>query len=1770
MPFSWDDFTVIEDAPPIGEIPWNEFEKLPESAPALVAAPMGPGSTLADYLRTPMPIVAPWEGGVVRSPFPNTLQPEDLRPAIRLIGGELVEGKKGDTHPDIIADENIKAVEMDQRGFMGPQGEFYDREGAAQGTGLPTVLEPGRLHSTDLSAWQDGVPALPEPEQPEPIVTIPKLPEFIKEGVSTPTRLIAGEQIADLQKSAADELWNAAKSVPEFLTTEEGALAFLASLTPVGRAGVTAYFTQDMARSLIDQAKELGGKWSDMTPDEKVRGLVRGLSTAAFTVMLGKSAVGEARVGAKVVRDYVRPPAAPEVPPIIPPEGVELPPPRVEPTPTPVALKPIVTPKIEPVVAKAPAEVTAVDLVKMSPEEVVAWKKGTYSEAKSLEMSKAVKPEDVPEITAERDRLQAEYQKKLDAAETAGDEYKAAVEKGDTEAAAMWKDTKEKTLNEMQAAGPIQLKAQTLTEMLRDAPKAEAKATEIKPAEPATTPVEVTEPKPLEFIGSGEPGQIIGGRVIIANEKTKKAAQAIAADRALGGKSPTVEGYLNGKHKRGWVVTLSEEKPSTPISIKPAPVESAPVAAAKVEQVLSPQRIVTEDVPLSNAGAKKARSILIREIKKLSESAPKEQDIPTGKATEKVTIEIPGDGEFTVFKTKENLEYLLKRAKGIKTSPPKGFVELGVSKEDKAWIEQQLSKPTSAPEVRKAAGIVRSAEMTGKPMTEPALLAELNKRYGIKQGGAVHIVSDHAKAEIGWTTFDAEGKPTGIVLNRARIATPGDVYWVMQHEGAHWFDLSNPGTITKVLEKMTPKERNAVEAHIAANYKPTEFRSERIAYSVQRLADAWKGRGWFTQIVGRVMAFANETLGVKLTRTAAERMAALAVARGIEGAKAVRSAVEARPIEGVVKGVRERQEEPYEITQARDIISQYENGRLSSKDYKTFRRAQDMVTRYDEQQAPAGIGGGIEAALARKSEAGSVLIPKGVTDAVQKSAEYVKSLADEELKAPKMTDRRRAVLNWSAKLQRSFNESELKQRAIIKAVPKAIRREGITNWIQADGDATVLRQRANATADPKLKAGYEAALTLTPDELAIANQVKADYADFAKRGQAADVLGQLKENYVTQTWDMGKGPSGGATGRTLKEKFRFSKASTFSNFFEGEQAGYVPKTKDIAKLLPMYAHEMNSVIAAREMVAELGKGKAKDGRPLLAPKGIGVPVDSAEGGKATLVMPKVGKEETADYKVLPNQPALSGWKWVSKDEAGNPIFLKADLALHPEAYTHLKNVLGRSAIREWYGSRTTALAEIPKMIVKGLDMANSETKRTMLGLLATFHQIQTGTHAVGHRVNPFFNIPKIDLVNNKLQMDAAQHGLMLAPDRASMDQFMEGFRTSGIISRIPGIGPVADYYGHYLFHDYIPGLKFKTYDAILNRNTHLYDKAFKAGKVDLADIKVLSAEQANAAYGHINYADLGRNPTIQHVAQLGLLAPDFLEARSRFAGQAIKGIGGAKVGREQLMALATLAIAQSAGAYAAAKLTDGEWDWKRPFEFTQGNRRYTLRSVPEDIQNLLTKTRQFVHNRLSPMLGKGTIQYLTGIDYRGRKVSAAETTKELLAQPVPLTIRGFTGLSPNTLSGMEQLMGSLGLRISRFSPQMDVRELVTKFKETSPDPKLKAEVERQEKEVFASVYEDLRRAIQIGDPASIRKEYEKLTPIRTPKQINAALKPWTGGTVNPQTFAVAPRHTKPFTGSRETEAKFIKSLTPDERETYNQAIEERKRLYQVFRNAIKP
>jgi hypothetical protein len=755
----------------------------------------------------------------------------------------------------------------------------------------------------------------------------------------------------------------------------------------------------------------------------------------------------------------------------------------------------------------------------------------------------------------------------------------------------------------------------------------------------------------------------------------------------------------------------------------------------------------------------------------------------------------------------------------------------------------------------------------------------------------------------------------------------------------------------------------------------------------------------------------------------------------------------------------------------------------------------------------------------------------------------------------KMSPLDRVTSSHSGKLQKSFDESRRAQREIKADVPNERRQNAISIWREAKGDLSTLQGWVAAAKGKLFKRAAIDAQTLTPKEIAVATKVGAAFDALHTRGTTFDVLRSHRDSYVPHVWDVAQPGTGFGTGM-LKQRFRFSKARTFNTFFDGDQAGFKPKTLAIGKLLPAYIHEMNKVIADRQAVRDIVAGTNKDGSPMAIPRGTSKVVEGDEG-KAVLVQPRGLRDvDTSDYRVMSDQPALSNWTWASKDTAGKPVFIKADLALHPDAYRRINAMIGQSSLRSWYHDPVTGTGQIPRAIVRGLDTAQSAMKREMFGLLAPFHQVQEGTHGIGHIVNPFSHIPKVDL-RDPAQLDAANHGLMMLPDRASARVYLEGVGTkSSLLSQGirklgragEAVSDVIDGYQDYLFHQYIPGLKFKTYQAILERNMKLYVAEFKSGEMTPDDVKITSAEQANAAYGHLNYALLDRNPTIQHLIQLSTLAPDFLEARVRFTGQAVKGLS-SKVGHEQFKAIAILAAVQASSAYIISNVTGGQYDPHHPFEVIHNGRRYAMRSVPEDIFSLLKDTRQFIYARVNPLTVKGGIQLATGLNYRGEKVDTLDTLTELLAGYIPITARQLPGLRSltetsrqNPVSPLQQLAGSLGLRISRYSPVSETYKLAGKWMDSQ-------KLERSKGSYPISKYQQLRYALEDGDIDRAKTEYDALLKTATSDKIKTGFKASV---------------THPFTGKKSTDEVFAKSLSGYDKQLYFQALKTRANILQSF------
>jgi len=732
-----------------------------------------------------------------------------------------------------------------------------------------------------------------------------------------------------------------------------------------------------------------------------------------------------------------------------------------------------------------------------------------------------------------------------------------------------------------------------------------------------------------------------------------------------------------------------------------------------------------------------------------------------------------------------------------------------------------------------------------------------------------------------------------------------------------------------------------------------------------------------------------------------------------------------------------------------------------------------------------------------------------IKDYFKKSAATVKAVADalwnRYRSVPEFGDEKRAVGKWFAAVQQADHEARQFAKQIIKEVPDKLRREAITNWIQADGDTALLKERESAS-EGSLKRGYQIAQNLTDREKYIAQSIREYYDRQLENGIEAGLLKDGLEQYITQVWKkenpITKKLLSDLSYGKLTPNFRFARKRIFDSYFEGEQAGYTPQ-KDAGFLVANYDQTFNRALAARAFIKDLHEAKASDGRPLVELSGSGRKIEGDAGGGGTrLIRPHAKPEELKDYQPI-NHPALRGWKFAGTEPDGTTILQEGDMLVHPEAYNKLLNRLSVSKIRK-------------NPVGRAVLRLQGGIKQNMLSL-SGFHQVQEGLHALGHRVNPT-NLEPVDF-SEPVTKALSEHGLQLADYNALAD-FGEGLAGGGLSTKLPVVGPRLHAYNEWLFQDYIPRLKLKMAKVTLDRNRQHYPNMSEDQLLEL------SAGQANSAFGELPYKYWGRNPTLQDFWRTVLLAPDFLESRARFVGGALR----KGQGHEQLMALGLLAVTQYMTARIVNQILDKDphWEMKNAFKIIVGGHSYGLRSIPGDILHLVSDPRGFVFNRIAPVT-RVAFEAITGRDDRGVKRDFMGQVKDALQMPVPLPLKSKRGQS-----WWEQFMNSFGVQEQRYDAVQNIDQKIADWKKSNGITSPVDIVYDAEKDKFAA----LRAYLENGDRAGAQKEYDRLKTQIPPQQIAKHFK---------QSLE------RPLTGSKANDAKFYQSLDEAGKDEFKQA-----------------
>src|SRR2546422_3605959 len=727
--------------------------------------------------------------------------------------------------------------------------------------------------------------------------------------------------------------------------------------------------------------------------------------------------------------------------------------------------------------------------------------------------------------------------------------------------------------------------------------------------------------------------------------------------------------------------------------------------------------------------------------------------------------------------------------------------------------------------------------------------------------------------------------------------------------------------------------------------------------------------------------------------------------------------------------------------------------------------------------------------------AGGIGAVLGAREAIEAGGDFAaRKFKDRE----SFTPAGRAQLSLEVGKYQADNTSAAQEAdAFVKAARKELGKEAkdsttlgaISRYIEAGGDIDALNQRREALSKSKavednysakerqlLLDKYEQATKLTPAQTVFADKIRGQLAWAKSKLSGHGVINSSVENYLTHVW---QDEANAAVNKTrhqmdmghFKPNTSLARERTFATSFEGEMLGRKLATDDPIALTANHTYQVRKVLAARNFLEHLRDMKASDGRPMTGLAGSGTPLEDAtlvnpararnvriadadiqdlkQSGqfedllKKGIIEPH-GKDAYAwhlgDYEVM-NHPAFRDWNFASNDPEGNPVLVKADLRVHPEAAQFIERALGldTSPIRE-YGLGRAALK------------VSREAKGSVLGGLSPFHVMQEGLRGVMSGINPF-SVEHWNLDADPDLRSGVEAGLTLGKDHRGLSDFAEGMKSNKLlIEKLPlGIGKLQTKLHHWLFDTYIPSLKARAYRSLFER----YQKSNPSWGVEKAASE--AAADTNERFGGLNYAQLGRSAFSRDMAGLGFLAPDWLESEVRLMTRTFKPGAEGKIARTDM---ARIGLFTFAAARVLNMLTSGKPHLEAPFGVVVQDDKgrdisYSFRTPLSDLAHVLSDPKEFIKGRVNPLTVRTGIEAFTGRDKQGRRVPGGEQITDLVKNVLPISVQSeldkVRGRTPDMSTG-QQIAKALGASVYQYKTQAEklAIELASDRTETGP------------------------------------------------------------------------------------------------------------------------
>lgn len=393
---------------------------------------------------------------------------------------------------------------------------------------------------------------------------------------------------------------------------------------------------------------------------------------------------------------------------------------------------------------------------------------------------------------------------------------------------------------------------------------------------------------------------------------------------------------------------------------------------------------------------------------------------------------------------------------------------------------------------------------------------------------------------------------------------------------------------------------------------------------------------------------------------------------------------------------------------------------------------------------------------------------------------------------------------------------------------------------------------------------------LTPKELTFVDEITSIYNEVGKLNIEERVLRNLEDNYAARLWNLSM-PDAQRVYTTFYKDTRHAKDRRINTIVEGWSQGLKLQVSGATQNLGLYKDTMIKTLlqrklfnALKEVIGEVDSvkrpGKKMRQKLLLPYKAAGYtkidlsnfkmysPLEIGDPGGKIL--------ETEDGTVL-KETAIYAPKEIAKNIEklfGVSILKKSDFINTFSKYNALIKVI------------TLALSGFHALAFVASYYLGAPTGFKNLNVYKAFKE----GNRMGENLDPII----IQGIRNRLTVDLKQDWqISYLHENNVLNSLMDKTKTTGWIKDQVVI--LNERWLNWVFSSFGAGLKMKTFALEYQK------QLAKFPSIDPNIIARNVADLVNSDFGGLHLKGLKRSPTIQHLLQLGLLAPDWTESNLR-------------------------------------------------------------------------------------------------------------------------------------------------------------------------------------------------------------------------------------------------------------------------------------------------